>query len=62
MLRGDVPLPWEASAAKSKLRTLGALRQPVLRLLCRDVARRGEMREFHASCTAAFGRGTTGDA
>ena len=62
MLRGDVPLPWEASPASSTLRTLGTLRRPVLGLLCRDAERRSQLREFHAACTAAFGRGATVEA
>eukprot|EP00892_Ulva_mutabilis_P006547 jgi/Ulvmu1/4264/UM194_0004.1 len=62
MLRGDLPLPWEGEGHGSAAqRSLGALRRPVLHLLCRDASRRSSPREFHMECTRAFGRQVTAD-
>eukprot|EP00892_Ulva_mutabilis_P004161 jgi/Ulvmu1/2116/UM127_0001.1 len=58
-LRGDMPLPWEGKLSPEVRRNLGALRDPVLKLLHREPSNCISMRQFHAACTMIFASRTT---
>ena len=54
------PLPWEGDrlTADTK-RRLGAIKAPVLRMLCRDPAQRGTCKDLATTLRAVFTRGST---
>lgn len=53
-LRGDVPLPWEEGLSAEAHKQLGLLKGPVLGLLQRDTASRGNVKDFHQACMQMF--------
>ena len=61
-LLGKEPLPWEGDrlTADTK-RRLGAIRAPVLRMLCRDPMQRASCKDLAAALRAVFSGASTAD-
>lgn len=59
-LLGVEPLPWEGDRLNADTkRRLGAIRAPVLRMLCRDPAQRASCKELATSLRAVFSDAVT---
>jgi len=62
-LRGEGPLPWEGDRlTRDTKRRLGAIKAPVLRMLCRDPVDRASCKDLAAALRAVFSGASTADA
>ena len=56
----EEPLPWEGDRLTSAIeRRLGAIKTPVLRMLCRDPVQRASCKELATTLRAVFSDATT---
>ena len=59
-LLGEEPLPWEGERlTPDTKRRLGAIKTPVLRMLCRDPTQRASCKELGTSLRAVFSDAVT---